>query len=892
MGLPAGTKLGPYEIISPLGAGGMGEVYRARDTRLNREVAIKVLPANYASDAERLKRFEQEASATSALNHPNILTIYDIGTHNGAPNIVAELLEGEELVEILVSGALPARKAVDYARQIVAGLDAAHEKGIVHRDLKPANLFITKDGRVKILDFGLAKLKTSALAAVADSEGPTMMPVTNAGVMLGTAGYMSPEQVRGQAADHRSDIFSFGVVLYEMLTGRKPFTGDSAVELMNAILKDAVPELDGNESKVSPALDKIMRRCLEKKPEQRFHSAHDLGFALEAVSTPTSSSGSGLTVATSAISETKAKASAWLGRIGWIALIAVLMGLMYFNRPASNTHPVRLAFVPPQSLAFNDAQADNVIISPDGKKLAFSAVSPDGKWQLWVRPMDSLEAQLLPGTDDPLEPFWSPDSRSIAFGSQGKLKRVDLTGGSPQILCDAARMTGGSWSNRGIILFGSDYGSALFQVPETGGEPKPVTATDAQHINFGHSNPYFLPDGKHFLFKIRGNADPLSAAPGVWVGSLDSSEVKQVLNDNTNVAYAPGWLLFVRNEVLVAQVFDADSLQLKGDAVPVIVGKASDSRDARRFTVSDNGVLVWQGSWEREYQLVWFDREGKKIGAVGTSVNVTSGQEPHLSPEGKRLAIKRDGNIWVIDLARETGIRLTSVFSQLPLWSPDGSHVGFQSSIEGTAKRGIAQKAANGVGETELLLEGVNFPHDWSPDGRFILFTRRGVKTRLDIWVLPVSGEKREYPLLSSPFDEREPQISPDGHWLAYCSDESGNYEIYVQPFTAEGKVGGDKRRVSTNGGTEPLWRRDGKELFFVADGGKMMSAAVTNNGGRLEFGAPKFLFQTHMHNRYAILHEYDVSQDGQRFLIGTLIGESKAPPPTVILNWTADLKK
>jgi hypothetical protein len=410
---------------------------------------------------------------------------------------------------------------------------------------------------------------------------------------------------------------------------------------------------------------------------------------------------------------------------------------------------------------------------------------------------------------------------------------------------------------------------------------------EAKLANFGHSAPYFLPDGKHFLFRIN-----ITNPRGVWIGSLDSTEIKQVLTDSTNAAYASGFLLFLRNQVLTAQPFDTGSLQVRGEATPVITDATSDGRGARRFSISDNGILVWQGSWESEYQLVWFDREGKPVGTVGAPMKVSTGQEPHLSPDGKRLVIKRDNNIWVIDLARETGIRLTSVFSQLPLWSPDGSHVGFQSSIEGTPRRGIAQKAANGVGETEMLLDGVKFPHSWSPDGRFILFTQRGVKTRLDIWALQLFGEKKEYPLLNSAFDEREPQISPDGHWLAYCSDESGNYEIYVQPFTADGKVGIDKRRVSTAGGTQPVWRRDGHELFFVADSGKMISVEIKKSGTELEFGTPKTLFQTHMHNRYSILHEYDVSPDGQRFLIGTLIGESKAPPPTVILNWTADLKK
>jgi Tol biopolymer transport system component len=570
-----------------------------------------------------------------------------------------------------------------------------------------------------------------------------------------------------------------------------------------------------------------------------------------------------------------------------LALTVLAMAWMYLNRPSGEARSVRLAFAPPPNLTINDTQPDNVVISPDGQKIAFSAVSADGKWQLWVRRMDSTEAQLLPGTDLPLEPFWSPDSRSIAFGSLGKLKRVDIGGGVAQVLCDAARMTGGAWSSKGVILFGSDYGSALFQVPASGGEPKAATLIDAQHVSYGHTAPEFLPDNKHFLYRI-GNNHP----DGVWVGSLDSPEVKKILDGNTNAVFSSGFLLFIRNQVLTAQSFDPGSLQLKGEAFSIITGTASDGRGARRFSVSDNGVLVWQGNWDRDYQLLWFDREGKNTGVVGAPMKVTQGQEPHLSPDGKRLAIKRDSNIWVIDLVRETGIRLTSIFSQLPVWSPDGSEVSFQSSIEGTPKRGIARRAANGVGETEMLLEGVRFPNDWSPDGRYILFLQRGVKTRLDIWVLPLSGDKKEHPLLNSAFDEREPQISRDGRWLAYCSDESGNYEIYVQSFTSDGKVGADKRRVSTNGGTQPVWRRDGKELFFVADNGKLMSVNVKNNGAELEFGPPKALFQAHMQNRYSISHEYDVSPDGQKFLVGTLIGESKVPPPTVILNWMADLKK
>ena len=380
---------------------------------------------------------------------------------------------------------------------------------------------------------------------------------------------------------------------------------------------------------------------------------------------------------------------------------------------------------------------------------------------------------------------------------------------------------------------------------------------------------------------------------GVWIGSLDSPEAKQVLTDNTSAVYAsPGYLIFVRNSALMAQPYDAGSLQLKGEAIPIIPQAVTDTRGPGRYSVSDNGILVWQSNWKREYQLLWFDREGKQIGSVGPVMEVTSGQEPHLSPDGKRLVIKRDSNIWVIDLARDTGIRLSAAFSQLPLWTPDGSHIIFQSSTDEVGKRGIVRKAANGVGEVELLLNGVNFPHEISPDGRFILFTRRGVKTRLDIWALPLFGDRKEFPLMNSAFDEREPQISPDGRWLAYCSDESGNYEIYVRPFSADARVGDDQRWVSTNGGSEVKWRSNGQELFYVAGDGQMMSVPVKTSGAEIEFGAPKALFKTRLFGQQSILHEFDVTPDGQRFIVGTLIGEPKAPPPTVILNWAAELNK
>ncbi|MDX6445450.1 MAG: eukaryotic-like serine/threonine-protein kinase [Blastocatellia bacterium] len=892
------TTIAQYTIVSKIGEGGMGVVWRARDSKLGRDVAIKVLPAVMSENADRLNRFEQEAQAAGALNHPNILSIYHIGTHEGAPYIVSELLEGETLRERMAGGALPQRKAIDYALQIAKGLAAAHDKGIVHRDIKPDNIFITDDGRVKILDFGLAKL-TSIDSAASQTEVPTRKVNTDPGTVMGTMGYMSPEQLKGQPADHRSDIFSFGAILYEMLSGKRAFRGDSMAETMSAILREDPPDLSETNKTISPAFERVVRHCLEKNPAERFHSARDLAFAIESLSGTATSSGQTITmpattVATDinparGISRLLNSARLWMAIAALFLLSLLAVGVMYFNRSSADTNAMRLSFDPPANLSFNDVLPDGAVIAPDGRKVAFTATSPEGKTMLYVRELDSTDAKMLPGSENAIEPFWSPDSRSVAYGSNGKLKRSDLSGGNAQVLCDAARMTGGSWNSSGVILFEPDYRLRLLQVSAQGGEPRAVPMNVGDSKDERDNNPIFLPDGRKFLFRRESGENQL----GIWAGSLDSPEITQVVSDHSPFAFAiEGWLIFVRNDAVVAQALDTGSNKVSGDPIPIISGQRNALGNVRRFSVSDTGILVWQGRWERDYQLVWFDRGGKQVGVVDAPVKVSVGQDPHISPDGKRLLVKRDANdltrnnLWVIDLEKGTSLRLTSTFSQIPVWSPDGSRIAY------SAGGGITVKPANGLGDAEVLHVGTNFPSDWSPDGRFIIFLRRGLKTRMDMYALSMRGERKETLLLNSAADESSPQLSPDGKWLAYASDDTGIYEIYVQPFSTEGNLGADRKRISTTGGRLPIWRRDGTELFFIAQDGQMMSSSVKTAGTEFEFTTPKALFKTRMLGWITNFHEFDVSPDGQRFLIGTLIGEPKAPTPTVILNWSAILKK
>jgi Tol biopolymer transport system component len=887
MAIGAGTRFNHYEIIALLGAGGMGEVWRALDGRLDREVAIKLLPAEFAGDSERLRRFEQEARATSALNHPNILTVYDIGDHEGAPFIVAELLEGEVLSELIKQGAIHSRKAVDYARQIAEGLAAAHAKGIVHRDLKPENLFITKDGRVKILDFGLAKLHRQQFGDI-DKDAPTQKRITDPGVIMGTVGYMSPEQVRGQETDNRSDIFAFGVILYEMLSGQRAFRGEAAIEVMNAILKEEPPEFPDTKEPISPQLEMIVRRCLEKQTDRRFHSAHDLGFALESLSSGSfGASGSRLQTAPAIPAVTERLSAArgfgrerliWLAATVLFALTALVTAWAYFSRQPAERAALRFTIALPEKITDYGRAA----ISPDGHNLVFQTVI-EGKIQLWLRPLGDFTARPIPGTEGGSGYFWSPDSRSIGFSADGKLKKIDLASGTLQTLCNLpSGHRGGAWGRAGVILIAAP--DAIYRVPATGGEPVPVIGGEpASEISTSTIRPCFLPDGRHFLYY----AGPSKQEAGIYLSSIDGKEVRRLLAAESDGVYAGdetrGWLLFQREGALSAQPFDAGRLTLNGEPFRV-----ADQVDSGSFSVSDTGAIVYQSIRSDEItQLGWVDRTGKMLESAGAEGAYQN--HPRLSPDGKRVVVARmeartrRTDIYVIDLARGTDSRLTfdPADDTLPSWSHDGNRIVWASNRTGTFQ--LYQKLASGVGQDELLLQSDAplLPGGWSSDGKFLLYWRTDPKTSDDVWVFPKEGDRQPFPFLQSPSRDIEAQFSPDRRWIAYRSNESGRSEVYVQTFPASGS----RWQVSTNGGHHPQWRADGKELFYCSTDGKLMAVDV-RPGGVFEAGLPKTLFDLAAAKVY--FADYAASVNGQRFLFVRTLRKTALAPFSVVVNWTA----
>jgi eukaryotic-like serine/threonine-protein kinase len=870
MRLSAGTRVGSYEIIDLLGAGGMGEVYRARDSRLDRDVAIKVIAASLAGDPLRLGRFEQEARAAAAFNHPNILAVHDVGEHDGTPFIVTELLQGTTLRERMASERLPSRKAVEYAIQIARGLAAAHEKAIVHRDLKPENVFVTSDERVKVLDFGLAKL-THPEPAIGTTI-PTMPPQTMPGVILGTAGYMAPEQARGLPADHRSDIFAFGAILYEMLTGQQAFRGDTPMDTMTAILTEE-PAAVSATAAVPAALERIVSRCLEKNPGARFKSADDLAFSLEALSS----------IAGGAAPFLAARARVTRGRPAWTVVAASMLAVlvlavaMYVAGRGSRAQAreMRLHIVTPP--AANPAAFS---VAPDGSRLAYVATG-----RLWVRDLASDTAQAMPGTEGATSNFWSPDSRSIAFSAGEQLKRLDLETGLVRVLTKA-QATGGTWNKDGTIVFSPAPSAPLMRIDADGGGVTAVTHLDPPR-QIAHRFPYFLPDGRHFLFFALGPLDHR----GVYLGSLDGGTPYRLLeSDGPAVPLPPDRILFMRDGALLAQRLDPSSLRLTGKQIPVSnqVVVAPMNFNLLAASAAASGLIAYRtAATERDW--AWFDRSGRQIGTL----NMTDNAQPtmgRLSPDGHTLALARavKGNVdvWLLDVDRRSARRFTiePVRERTAIWSPDGRRLLFDS--ERTGVFDLFERPADGGAETMVLTSPLpKSVEDWAPDGRSILFQVVDPKTNRDLWYLPLDGNRTPRPVRQAPFSEWGGRISPDGRWMAYQSNETGRDEIYITTFPEPGP----KRQVSTDGGANAQWRRDGGELVYAGPNGELLSVSVALHSGAIEIGRPAVLFQTPAGAMDTVTFSGDAQRfvmtpDGQRFLLSIPTGPPA--PITLLFNW------
>jgi serine/threonine protein kinase/Tol biopolymer transport system component len=869
MTLAPATRVGPYEVIAPLGAGGMGEVYRARDNRLGRDVAIKILPAGLSSDPERLRRFEQEAKAAAALNHPGILAVYDVGTHDGWPYIVSELLDGDTL-RAHASRPLPPRRAIDYALQIAHGLAAAHDKGIVHRDLKPENIITTSTGRAKILDFGLAKLVQPFASPAADGYQPTIARETQPGVVMGTVGYMSPEQVRGEAADHRSDIFAFGAILYELLSGRRAFSKASVPETLTAILNDEPPDLPA-ESGIAPGLQRIVDRCLQKNRGARFQSAHDLAFALEQLSATSSSVAVPHTL--------KALPPSWLPWTLFAAAALACAGLAVFalfdgRQSPSGAQTYRFMVEPPGSFS-GTASGSFVAVSPDGRRLAFAANRAGGS-VLWVQALDSLTAQPLEETEHAYGPFWSPDSRSVGFFAGGKLKKIPATGGPAQTVADVPRISAGAtWNQSGTILFATIPGP-IQRVPDTGGTPVAVTSLESSDPEEMHLFPLFLPDGKRFLFLLR-HRDPENI--GIYVKALDSSEVRLVARVDSKFAYTqPGYLVYARDGLLMAQPFDADRAVTTGDAIPTSERiEQFPATGNIQMSLSVNGVLVYWGTSQTVLsQLAWMDRRGVVIGPVGEPGPY---RNPRLSPDGKRVAVESvdsTGNrdIWLVETSRGTRTRFTFDPGRDagPVWSPDGSAIAWQ------AARDLRMRPIRG-GKEEILYDEPWIPDDWHESG---LLCHPPQPRQIGFLVLGDRNRTMK-PAVEGQSITTHGRLSPDGRWLAYTSTESGRFEVDLRSFPS----GPVRARVSTDGGVQPKWRADGKELFYLGMDSTLMAVSL-NLGEGIQPERPRPLFRTGIPTITGTFwHQYDLSPDGQRFLVNVPLSAASSRV-TIVTDWPA----
>jgi serine/threonine protein kinase/Tol biopolymer transport system component len=908
MSLKTGGRVGSYEIVGAIGAGGMGEVYRARDTRLKRDVALKLLPESFAADPDRLARFQREAEVLASLNHPNIAAIYGLeegpaeaspyeavgaGSRRPLQALVMELVEGETLADRIARGAIPIDEALPMAKQIAEALEAAHEQGIIHRDLKPANIKVKPDGTVKVLDFGLAKLNDpnaqNGPNVPNDPNGPNVLSMsptitspalmTGIGVLLGTAAYMSPEQAKGKPADKRSDVWAFGCVLYEMLTGRRAFEGEDVADTLANVLKTQ-PDWHALPAGTPPDVRRLLGRCLQKDPHERL--PHIGGARLD-INAALSSLREITATPDSAVVEQAPRRKArlpWLVAAALFVVLLIVVGRDWSIRKPVVENNVYRAMVALESGVIGNT-ASHLALSPDGRRLAFVAADANNRVMLWVRPLDGVDAQPLAGTEGAAAPFWSPDNRFLAFVSGGKLRKIDTAGGPIVTLCDAEAAFPGAWSADGVILFTpKNNASPLFRVSAAGGAPSAVTTIDADKLLI-HVFPSFLPDGRHFLYLSQS---PNGSQRNLELGSLDSKDRQNLMGVGSNAQYARGQILFINGTTLLARPFDAVRLGFTGDAVPLaddIREPVATLRGGTTFAVSDNGVLVYRPT--QQVQLEWVDRTGKRLGVLGKPFEESGGGFLSLAPNGVQAAIEAtsagNADLVLLDTAGRTRFTADREIDAYAVWSADGRRIVFNSRRKGHLD--LYEKAVSDpIGSETLLLADSSdkFPTSWSPDGRYVLYASRSATTASDLWILPLGGERKPYPFRRTPFSEGNGMFSPDGRWVAYTSDELGQSEVFIAPFPDAGT----RYRISTAGGFTPQWRNDGKEIFYAADG-KIMSAPLTLRGDSIGDGLVNPLFD--LPASVSASYSWDVTADGQRFLVKEPADESTASL-TLLVNW------
>ncbi|HEV8230859.1 MAG TPA: protein kinase [Thermoanaerobaculia bacterium] len=886
MTLSAGSRLGPYEIVAPLGAGGMGEVYRARDTRLERTVAIKVLSSHLSASPEVRQRFEREAKTISQLSHPHICALHDVGREGDVEYLVMEYLEGETLADRLLKGPLPLEQTLRYGIQIADALDKAHRQGVVHRDLKPGNVMLTKTG-VKLLDFGLAKVLSPARSTLDLTSFPTQAaPVTREGTLLGTVQYMAPEQLEGKDADARTDIFAFGCVLYEMATGKKAFSGSTQASLISSILRDEPQPISQVQPTSPPAFDHVVKKSLAKDPEDRWQNAADLGGELKWIAEAGSQTGA------TAVAPQRRRRRDWLA---WVAAGLLLLTTLFLGnevrrlRSGDRVRAIHSYLDPPEKTTFRLTGDDSapIAIAPDGTRAVFGA---GGK--LWLQSLAAGTVTPLAATDGGRFPFWSPDSRSIGFFSGGKLRVLDASGGPVQTICGAPNPRGGSWGRSGVIVFAPDVGTGLSRVAASGGSPAPLTVLTDRKKHTTHRWPYFLPDGKHVLYLAANHASPRSEDNGIYVASLDGGAPRRLMSSYGSAQYASGWLLSVRERSLMAIPFDAKRIEISGQPVRVADDANFDSGVWRgTFAASENGVLGYQIAREGGGgRLTWLDFSGRHLAPVAEKSPAYS---PEMSPDGRRASVVMgdpNNDVWVYELDRGVQTRLTTdAEAQIaPVWSPDGSQIVFVQGLGGGSDFLLVTIAADGAGRQKEIYRSKERLEvsDWSRDGRYLLVDRGNIGAS-DIWAFPIADPAKAFPLVQSPFLEHSGQFSPDGKWVAYVSQHTGRDEVYVASFPS----GGTRWQVSGSGGTQPRWSADGRELYFVSSSDDLTATAVDGSGPRFVVKDVRPLFRVNMYTGpRSGMYGYDVAPDGKRFLVNDA-GEAGQARVALVVNWTAELK-